>query len=297
MPSYRYLSALFGRLGSWSQRLLFRLRHGLPMSSLAEVRIKLDRARTNLEHIKPLLPGRDLPKAPADTVSGKMQPNGKTFDFFIAVHPPSTDFRLAVADIVHDLRTALDFLAYQLAVKTVGVATARRSRKLAFLIHEDKQRFKSTAGNVIPLIGEPAVAQMERLQKYEGLDERGPLLWILAELDNITKHRMVVVVDKELAHGEVTLNIDGYVTRKRITNPDRTPLKDGAKLFSVTVDSDIPPSKVDVNIQTTQAIVFADTDGLRDGRGVIPLLRQLVNATTSVVDDFSTVFFHSPPPA
>lgn len=265
------------------------------MASLDEVRLKIDRANKNIEHIKQFLPGRGTPIKPSDFLALKRQSDGKTTDVFVTRVEPAMEFRLGIGDVMHDLRTALDYLVYQLAIHrgfpTTGRTTShlREMRKLCFLIHSDEGRFRSAAGNVKKIIGDDPVAAMETLQSYKGLDPRGPILWKLSELDNITKHRMIATIYPELEHAEVTFSTETETFAGTLRNPERTPLKDGAKLFSFQWEG-IEPPKMDVNIKAVQKVVFAESDGLCDGENVFHVMRDSVDAVRAIVDDFARFF-------
>jgi len=263
---------------------------------LLQAKERLARAETHLEHVKTLLPRGDSFANVSAYGRIETQPDGKTHDVFVKVLEPSLEFRMGIGDVVHDLRTSLDYVAYQLAIRNGFPSSGRTPdqlrdlRKLNFLIHSDEHRFRSAAGNVKPIIGIGPVDAMERLQTYKGADTRAPSLFKLSELDNITKHRMIAVVYQRLAHAEVEFVInEKHVARGRLLNPDRLPSEDGAKLFSFVFDQ--PPVKVDLSIDAVQEVVFTDTDGICDGENVIGLLRECATSTAGIINEFERMFF------
>lgn len=262
------------------------------MSELVEINAKLGRARLNIENIKKLVPGGGTPVRSSDGITFKSEPNGLRHEFFVKVREPSIEFRLGIGDILHDARTSLDHLIYRILVKRGGLDEAKKTGKLRnvqFLVYDDAQKFKATAGKFKDLVGIDVIAAMEALQKHKGSSDcRSLHLWQLAELDNITKHRAIPVVYERLVGAKVTVSVLGEVIKTfPLHDPEGKPLKDGAKLFALEFDHRPPEMHVDVN--RTSAIVFADT-GVCDGYGIWPVLRRIIDSTQSVVDDFAEQF-------
>jgi hypothetical protein len=97
--------------------------------------------------------------------------------------PPTIDARLPliVGDAIHNLRTALDHIAHELVRLNNGEPT----RRTAYPI-KPRQR---VSGGIAPEAGRV-------INEVRGLDNGGMAQWltILAELDNIDKHRYLHVV-------------------------------------------------------------------------------------------------------
>src|SRR3990167_5062532 len=233
------------------------------MSQLVEVRRKVQRAGEHIDNLKPFLPGRDTTIAPADTITLEIQPDRETYHGVPHLTPLTIDLRMGIGDAVHDLRSALDYLAFRLAVINGMEAKARESRKLAFLIHSDEQRFKSAAGPIKPLVGDCPVTEMERLQKYKGLDQRAESLWLVSELDNINKHRMIVVAETWFRDASVRVDYGDTVEIKWFFEPNLRAMQDGTQLFEFRVRPTPIPPQVKMEQKPRSAIVFTDTNGLR----------------------------------
>ena len=269
----------------------------MPLPELADIRATIDRANKNIDDLKVFLPRRELTKETGDLAAIEMQADGKTYDIFIGAAPPSTDLRMAIGDVIHGLRTALDHLAYRLALKNgfpaIGSRTPddlKRLRKLSFLIHDDAQRFRSAAGNIEPLIGKPAVAEMEKLQVYVGTDPRAPILRRLSELDNITKHRTLAVLAQVLNRADIDVTIGNQIIKGTVTGMAGATLTDRTKLASFVIEGLNFQPQLGVNIASVLTMAFAETDGLCDGANVFHVMRDSVATVNSVVDDFEKLF-------
>lgn len=278
----------------------------MPSPLLLEIREKINRAEQNITHLKQFLPGRELAENTGDVFTVERQPDGETHHIFVGpMGALALPLRLAVGDVIHDLRTSLDHLTYQLAVvNKFPLRKAERTpeqeiwfRRLNFMIHDRADRFDSRAGEVAKVIGKPPVAEMKRLQPYQALDKRGPMLWRLSELDNITKHRVIVAVDPQFRLAHVNIDVRSSEGHRTVTGsvapPDKSSLKDRTQLFSfrVPVGQTNSPPKVDVHVKPIVEPVFADTDGLCDGANIFRVMRDSVSTVSTVIDDFDKAFF------
>src|SRR5260370_28200532 len=104
-----------------------------------------------------------------------------------------------IGDCVHNLRSALDHLVYQLAILNKAPASARD--KTSFPIFLDQNGFIGvTNKKVKPYVSAEAFAQIERSQPYFTANPSElPLmerhtLWVLSQLDIIDKHRLILVL-------------------------------------------------------------------------------------------------------
>lgn len=107
---------------------------------------------------------------------------------------------LVVGDIVHNLRSALDSLAYALAVKGAGRRPDKDEvRKIQFPICTLPEAFHGKKGQLrrrLTLLAPTAQAAVERLQPYNAAmkSKNIHVLAALDELANIDKHRHILLV-------------------------------------------------------------------------------------------------------
>lgn len=98
---------------------------------------------------------------------------------------PPPELSVVVGDLLHDARSALDHVAWEL-VKRAG---AEPDENTAFPIYTDEAGYRAHAGKRIRGMGEEMVATIERWQPWTaGNPSAAPLSW-LRELSNIDKHR------------------------------------------------------------------------------------------------------------
>jgi hypothetical protein len=156
-------------------------------AELREAREKVIRATDHLSTFK----------AEYDAFAGS-EPYRVTADFepeagcYIArLHVVREPLRLSViiGDIAHNLRSALDFIAWQLALAHVGRRKAERNRRdISFPIVRTDEDFRSHA--TVAFFSDDAKAVLERFQPYHRWNPPEPdLLFQLREISNTDKHR------------------------------------------------------------------------------------------------------------
>jgi hypothetical protein len=104
--------------------------------------------------------------------------------------PP--EWALMVGDFVHNLRSALDHLVYQLVISNRGTVTNRT----AFPIFADATKYGKYSSPQIDGVPSMCVAKFKSLQPYfrsRNEPTHDPLWWV-HELDRIDKHRLLTVV-------------------------------------------------------------------------------------------------------
>ena len=117
---------------------------------------------------------------------------------------PADPFALLVGDILHNLRGCLDHLVYALALKYTSPLPDDIVKGCEFPIFGDKNAkgmlgagphmFKSNGLNKIRGIHPGAQAVIKGLQPYHrGKDFASDPLWVLHELSNIDKHRLLIM--------------------------------------------------------------------------------------------------------
>jgi hypothetical protein len=106
---------------------------------------------------------------------------------------PPLRFSVIAGEIVHQLRSCLDHLVYQLVIAKSGSPDAKLEHILQFPICYTPQNFER-ARRQIQGVSDTAAAEIERRQPYHNkVDIRMHPLWLLRELDNADKHRLLVV--------------------------------------------------------------------------------------------------------
>ncbi len=98
---------------------------------------------------------------------------------------------LISGDAINNLRSALDHLAYQFALLN-GITDAKKLRQVQFPICESLKEYEALLPGKIKQLGKTAVEAISLYKPYHGGNET---LWLLGQLNNIDKHRLLVTVE------------------------------------------------------------------------------------------------------
>jgi|ERR1019366_6629121 hypothetical protein len=120
--------------------------------------------------------------------------DAQTGENVVTIEPvgsPPAHIGMIIGDILYDLRSALDQLAYALAVKNLGEPLLDKiARGSEFPIYEDPTDYSKHRKRKIGGVSPSAQTVIDGLQPFNaGPDFRSHPLWLLNELSNIDKHR------------------------------------------------------------------------------------------------------------
>lgn len=152
---------------------------------------------------------------------------------------------LGLGDVVHNFRSTLDHLTYQLAVWNTG-GNVCRPKRVQFPIVDDPIHFKSARGDALREVHPDHQAIIERFQPYhqiaEGLSIGPPFhsFAILRDLDNADKHRplhpaMVPPTSLSAYRGEALVIFVLGVQQTPEWNAKTTPITLGSELIRATL--------------------------------------------------------------
>lgn len=166
-------------------------------ASLKGPRLKLQRAKHHLD---------DLVEAikrfyETDPYDGVIQDNPETQrrEFTVTRADPLPD-ELAVicGDAVHNLRSALDHLVWQLIIANGG----KPNQNAAFPIWGSESKFKSSRPGYAKGVSKQALDLLYGLKPYKGGSDA---LWRIHQLDIVDKHRLLLTV--AMRHESVILDL------------------------------------------------------------------------------------------
>ena len=256
------------------------------LDRLANINIKVTRAKLHLglltTEVKSYLDSQpyevsvmlDLDKGPTYSIS--------------KIRPPQPDMSAIVGEIIYNLRSSFDHLAYQLVL--VGSAKTP-SNRVYFPIADDQLTYFKIRDSYLKGASPLAIAKIDSLKPYKSGNE---LLWMLHKLNNIDKHRTLITagsayrslnlgatfynkarlehLKKALPHGTnlSELPVEGPFIRPA----DRQfPLKQGDQLFT-----DLPNAEPNKKIQFRFELGLGEKEVAYDK----PLLDTLTSMVTLV---------------
>ena len=191
--------------------------------------------------------------------------------------PPPIDLMLLAGEVAHQLRSALDHVIYLLANKT---AEKRRQ----FPIFKERDKFVAGAPSMIKGVSRRATALIEGYQPYNGSPADQDTLWMLHDLNNTDKHRLIP-----------SCLIAGDHLRVFFTNGEHSDfmylfpgsvLQDGTELCHFRLLNDL---EVNVNAQLFCTVAFEQIGGAQN-QAVVPILTKMASNVGRIVESFVPEF-------
>jgi hypothetical protein len=227
------------------------------------------------------------------------------------VQEPDPAWGLIIGDAVHNARSALDHLAYQLLVVGLGRdLTDKEARRIMFPISNNPKDFKDNAARRLKGLRDVDLARIEVLQPYNSWDESiwGPLympgppapvstyMAEVSHLDNADKHRIIQPVWFTTGFSALPRNArDLGITGSSSTN---RPLNDGTEIGRWYFDH-TPPEPPD-EMKMYIPAYFPAQISLREpffGARVGRILGNCIMAVQMIIDMFEPVIAHGQDPA
>jgi hypothetical protein len=171
---------------------------------LKAIQIKIERARAHTHDLKNAI--NSFFASTPYKVATKRDPNTRKLIYYVArVSPTPVHLAIIAGDVIQNLRSALDHLVYQLfLVGTKG--TKGLGRHVSFFIAADAARYQSGLRGTLQGVRPEAIDALSAIEPYCG--GKGHQLWVLQELNNIDKHRLLVTVGS----GFQSVNLGAYLT-------------------------------------------------------------------------------------
>lgn len=164
------------------------------MSHLDDIRARIDRAENQLQAIEDAITTFLLHEDPY-TVWREF--DAKAFEYRIRVRinkPVPHDLRIAVSEIVQNLRTVLDNVIYACAVTHSGSDPPPDEDGIAFPIFKDRGKYPNGSRRALANVPDAARALAESLQTYRYDRPGDDPLWVLHRLANDDKHKRLHLI-------------------------------------------------------------------------------------------------------
>ena len=261
------------------------------MSIVDDIRLKLVRAEEHLDHFKAVVFGQKGPIYAPHSVGVHYEPLRHNISVTSRALEPEQrrGWGILIGDVIHQTRSSLDHLVYALATRSARQLTEKEARSLSFPICVKATDFAAdwrvSQGFFEGILGSKELTHIEAAQPYlRGRSE----LWILKGLDDIDKHRSVLVLDNRVQVKGTAYSEDGAMSHQFRVVKDPTPPE--TQVFRLGWPHPLQPAAVSVD-DISRQIVFAETNGLCDGAFVFPLMRDIIAETLQVLIDFDEAHF------
>lgn len=265
------------------------------MSKFDGALAKVARAEQHLDEVD------RLGKAWAETVSYELRlelggPNELVGRLFNPGNTtPPRRLALAFGDVVHNLRSALDHLVFELAV--AGGASGERSE---YPIVEDESLYRRHVDRALAGVSAADQARIESTQPYHLRDGdqwrrpadrddplvRNAILRLVRRLDNQDKHRLIL---EGVAEGAARQPTFRGVRAAEGTYPGRSiPLLDGSELSRVkSIEPINDLSVVQVGYRPAFTVIVRESgteDGIRAGAGTLRVAANVIREVIGLFD-------------
>jgi hypothetical protein len=177
---------------------------------LTLIRAKIERAKKHFRELETELESfrdryRHVQVGKRDTETWEVGPPFKIQKIPII----SFNILTTTGDTIHNLRSALDHLAYQLVL--VGTPGVEPSRQVEFPIAKDVTTYETDKPRKVKGMRPEAVDAIDALKPYHGGTEA---FWRIHELDNIDKHRDLFKTGTDwLVEGEWVPGVGAYLLK------------------------------------------------------------------------------------
>lgn len=159
------------------------------------IRVKIERANKHIENLEDAC--RPFVGPVFKTVTLKPHSHtGKPELYFGSMNIYSSDIPAIAGDAVHNLKSALVHLAFQLVSAGVASGIPRQGRleDIQFPIAHSSDAYESRKLRYVEGARREAIEAIDRLKPYK---DGNAALWLLYKLDNIDKHSFIFAVGED----------------------------------------------------------------------------------------------------
>jgi hypothetical protein len=242
------------------------------MGDLDDIRVKIARAGEHLGELRRRLD--DFAQSKPYSVVVQIDPQSGDQLFKVDREPDRPPDLPVIGDILYNLRSALDHLAWQLVLRAGGTP----DRPTAFPIYNDPKKFRgSRAQGKMTGMNDAMKAAIEKHQPCFGQNPyRNQALWGLEEYGNIDKHRRPLLVPVS--------------TQDMLWSPGGDPIHiHKGPVYENTVLVRFPAGHHQAQLQAMPSVAFDEPPAA--GEDVYHFLHFTRFVVTSLVDEFQPAFF------
>lgn len=204
---------------------------------------------------------------------------------------PREHAALLISEVLHNCRCALNYIAWELAERHGG-----GNSKTQFPIYHKRPKDKSGKYvwpfTDIVTIEARARTLMEKLQPYHRSNPTNDLLWLLHDLNNTDKHKLLIATSGMIGGSAFTYGPPGLQIRRKGTLY-RGPFEDGAIIAEIQITRVIdistghPQPKVNVKADFTFRVTLSGPPISKDMWVLaLPILERIINRVERITNLF-----------
>ena len=257
--------------------------------SIDRIRVKIHRAKEHFGALEAEL--RAFLDAKPYVVGTKRDlENRRLIYYLVSVQDIPDRIAAITGDVIQNLRSALDHQAYALFMVGPGGTTGQSPRHIYFPIADDAQKYAAEAPAKVRGMRQDAIDAIDATKPYKGGNDT---LWILHRLNNVDKHRFVIMVGSafrsldigahafELFKSSFPQYAGAPTPHAFFLTADRMfPLKVGGELFI-----DGPNAEENREMQFRFEVAFGES-GIIEGAPLVETLQGMGEVVDRLVTDF-----------
>lgn len=258
------------------------------------VSVKVDRAK---EHLSMLAADvrTYLASKPYDVATKRVSDSRRLVYFVASVRPTPHRLSAILGDAIHNLRSALDHLAYQL----VWVGSGKRpSSHVYFPIADDRTKYIEQRRRQMKGATPAAIATLDSLAPYKGGNDD---LWRLHRLDNVDKHRVLLTSGSALRSINLGALMLEQALRHFVPPPEADKLlethrldlffRPADRMFPIKVGDellvDAPDAETSEKLEFRFEVAFGE-EGVALGEPILETLSTLLQAVEAIPPKFES---------
>jgi hypothetical protein len=162
------------------------------MLDLQDAVARIERARKQSEDLANAF--QEWAKSGGIQVVGERDPRFARYGWFVAMNAdPSENLAVLAGEIFTNLRSALDYIAFQIYLKGGGEPDAKEAKSVAFPIVTEVERWDKAVAANVPYAWDEAVEKLKWCQPFVQLGQEITALPALRGVGATDKHRSLVL--------------------------------------------------------------------------------------------------------
>jgi hypothetical protein len=272
-----------------------------PRKKILDLLVKVDRAYKHLVDLQLAYACFFRPPDPYEIIPEDDPKTGER-TFYLRIHKEiPSEFSALIGDIAHNLRSALDHLAWHLVQISPAFPKAK-DREIYFPIFEDASEYQKGKMRKIQGMSDTAIQAIDDIKPYGRLDKSNPMagignlaLYWLNAIDLQDKHRLLIpawaaapghsLTKSKRAEVANVLRVafgseDAPVMGPSLI-PSNLPLEDGCKLCT------LPIAEVDDDMKFRFQIAFGEPASMR-GKEILSTIKNMHRIVKEIIFDFDS---------
>jgi hypothetical protein len=204
--------------------------------------------------------------------------------------PVPIDLILIAGEVAHQLRSALDHLVWQLVIANTGLPPPRPATRIQFPIFKTEAGYNERAPSMIVGVSDNARMRIQAAQPYHaGPDAERTLTWVVQQLNNTEKHRIIPVTTSYSFVGRVRMFVGDSAPVDILPWQEevREALHDGMEIARVPIVEGMDDARFDIPVGFDVAF---EQVGAVVGQPATSLLIEATDYMSGLIESFRGEF-------